>query len=338
MNNIFDFTKSDLSKLFDKKYQAAQVFNWLYKKREFNFEKYSNVSKKLKEHLKNNFFISSLEVIKKEVDKDVVKILFKLEDKSLIETVLMKHSYGNSICISTQVGCNMGCLFCESGKLKKQRDLTTAEMILQILLMEEITKTKIKSVVIMGIGEPFDNYENLVKFLKIINDKDGLDIGSRKITVSTSGIVPKIKEFAKLGLQVNLAISLHSPFDEIRSSIMPINKVYNLSQLVESLKEYQALTNRRITIEYVMLNMINDSKKDAMKLVNLLKGLNVYVNLIPYNSTSGVYKASSKETIKEFYQILKENLIDTTIRKEMGSNINAACGQLRSKNENILPN
>ena len=244
----------------------------------------------------------------------------------------MQHDYGKSVCVSSQVGCNMGCRFCESGRLKKVRNLQTYEMVEQILLIEEDIKESITSVVIMGIGEPFDNYDNVINFIRIINDQKGISIGARHITVSTSGLVPKIKEFMNLDLQVNLAISLHAPNNELRSKIMPINNAYNLDILMDTIKEYTKKTSRRVTIEYVMLDSVNDSEDNALELANLLKGLNAYVNLIPYNETNHLeFKRSSKNRIMKFYDTLKKNGINVTIRKEFGRNISAACGQLRSK-------
>ena len=246
----------------------------------------------------------------------------------------MLHDYGPSICISSQVGCNMGCKFCESGRRKKVRDLKASEMIEQILKVEEDIKMKITHVVIMGIGEPFDNYENITKFIKIINDAKGLAIGSRHITISTSGIVPKIREFAHFPYQVNLAVSLHAPNNEIRNKIMPINKAYPIEELIDALKYYYKNTNRRITFEYILLDGINDRECDARELCKLVRGLNCYVNLIPYNETNNIeYKRSKNDKIKKFYDIIKENGINVTKRREFGGNISAACGQLRSKKE-----
>ena len=248
----------------------------------------------------------------------------------------MFHDYGVSICISSQVGCNMGCKFCESGRRKKVRNLTPGEMTEQILKVEDDIKLRITHVVIMGIGEPFDNYENVTKFISIINEAKSLAIGSRHITVSTSGIVPKIKEFASFPKEVNLAVSLHAPTNEIRNKIMPINKAYPIEEVMDALKYYYTKTKRRITFEYIMLDGINDSETDAKNLCKLLKGLNCYVNLIPYNETENIeYKRSNDEKIKKFYDIIKKSGITVTKRREFGGNISAACGQLRSKKEEI---
>ena len=273
--------------------------------------------------------MNHLEIVAKQEDKDVKKYLFELHDKNKIEAVLMRHDYGLSLCVSSQVGCNMSCSFCESGRLKKIRNLEAYEMVLQLLMIEEETNERITHLVVMGIGEPFDNYDNLMNFIDIINEPKGIALGSRHITVSTCGIVPKIKEFANNGKQINLAVSLHAPNDELRSKIMPINKVYPLNELIKTLKEYISKTNRRVTFEYILLKNVNDSKENALELSELLKGMNCYVNLIPYNETSHIeYKRSDR--VMEFYDILKKNKINVTVRKEFGSKVSAACGQLRA--------
>lgn len=320
-----------------KKYNSIQIYEWLYKKRIKKFSEITNIKKETIASLDKDFKINDLKILKKETTKDVYKYLFELEDKNIIETVLMKQSYGNSICISTQIGCNIGCQFCESGKLKKIRDLEPSEMVLQILKIEEDLKIRISHVVLMGIGEPFDNYNNVMKFIKIINHPKGINIGARHITISTSGLVPKIKQFAQENIQVNLALSLHAPNNELRNKLMPINKVYPIERLMESLKYYFKKTNRRITIEYIMLRDLNDTLECALELSILLKELNCYVNLIPYNATSSsTYKKSLKSQILSFYNILKRNDINVTIRKEFGTKLNAACGQLRAKHKEEL--
>lgn len=338
MKNIYGVTLLDLEEYFisknDKKFKAAQIFDWIYKKRVKSFDDMSNVSKKTIEDIKNDYYIDCLKIEKKLTDVDVSKYLFKLKDSEYVEAVLMYHDYGTSICISTQVGCNMGCKFCESGRLKKVRNLEVNEMVEQILSVEDDIKSRITHVVLMGIGEPFDNYDNVIKFIDIINSPKGIDLGSRHITVSTCGIVPKIREFANYPKQVNLAISLHAPNNKIRDSIMNINKVYKISDIIDSVKYYISKTNRRVTFEYIMLKDVNDSVDNAKELSCLLKGLNAYVNLIPYNETSHIeYKKSSNDKILEFYDTLKKNNISVTIRREFGSKVNAACGQLRSKKE-----
>ena len=334
--HILDISKENLEKYFEdigeKKFKATQVFEWLYQKKVYDVDSFSNLKKEVRDRLLNDFSWDKISIIKKEEDSLTKKYLFKLVDNNHVEAVLMYHDYGISICISSQVGCNMGCKFCESGRLKKVRNLNTYEMVMQILLAEEDIKERISSVVIMGIGEPLDNYDNVINFIKIINDAKGLAIGARHITLSTCGIVPKIYELAKFPLQVNLALSLHAPSDEIRNTIMPVNKAYSISQVLTAIKDYIAQTNRRVTIEYVMLKEVNDSQACAIMLSSLLKGLNVYVNLIPYNETNNInFKKSDKQTILSFYDELKKHNINVTIRKEFGSKISAACGQLRSK-------
>ena len=318
----------------EKKFHATQIIDWLYVKRVSSFNEMTNLSKDLIGKLESNFYFDKLEIIKKQEDKDVSKFLFKLSDNNLIEAVLMNHDYGNSLCVSSQVGCNMGCKFCESGRLKKVRNLETSEMVQQILMVEKEIKKRISHVVVMGIGEPFDNFDNLVAFIEIINLQKGINLGSRHITVSTCGIIPKIYEFSKLPYQVNLAISLHAPTNEIRDKIMPINKVYKLDDLIKAIKDYLKVSNRRITFEYIMLDGINDSKECAKKLADLIRGMNAYVNLIPYNETENIsFKRTEKKKILEFYDILKKEKINVTIRREFGGNIDAACGQLRAKSE-----
>ncbi len=340
MINIFGLTIEELEEYFlsigEKKFKAVQLYSWIYGKRVLSFDEMSDMKKTVIERLKSDFSFDQLKLIKVERDTEVNKYLFELYDGSLVESVLMRHDYGTSICVSSQVGCNMGCKFCESGRLKKVRDLNSYEMVLQILEVEKDIKEPITHVVIMGIGEPFDNYKNVTNFIKIINHPKGLAIGSRHITVSTSGIVPKILEFADFPYQVNLAVSLHAPNDKIRDEIMPINKAYKIKDIIDALKVYYKKTNRRITFEYIMLDNINDHDEDAIELCKLLKGLNCYVNLIPYNETNNIqYKRSKNDRILKFYDIIKKNNIGVTIRREFGSNISAACGQLRSKKESI---
>ena len=338
MENVYNLTLQDWEEYFinkgEKKFKGSQVFDWLYRKRVTSFDEMTNIKKDILDMLKKDFTFKTLSISKVERDTDVNKYLFRLKDDEKVEAVLMNHLYGNSLCISTQVGCNMGCKFCESGRLKKVRNLETHEMIEQILLVEEECGKRISHVVIMGIGEPFDNYDNLIKFIEIINNPKGIELGSRHITVSTCGVVPKIKEFMKLPYQVNLAISLHAPNDEIRNTIMPINKAYPIPVLINTLKEYIQKTNRRVTFEYILLDQVNDTSECARELANLVKGMNCYINLIPYNETNNIsYKRTKSENITNFYDILKKNKINVTIRREYGSKISAACGQLRSKKE-----
>lgn len=335
MNNVYSYTRDELVDYFlsigEKKFKADQLFDWLYKKRCNNFDEMINLNKNVISHLKNDMCINSITILKKETGENVIKYLFSLFDGEKIEAVLMFHDYGISLCISTQVGCNMTCAFCESGRLKKRRNLMVCEMVLQILKIEDDINKRISHIVLMGIGEPFDNYDNVMKFIKIVNDSKGIDIGARHITISTCGIVPKIKEFAKENTQVNLAISLHAPNNALRDKIMPINKVYNLDMLIPAIKEYISVTNRRVTFEYIMLKDVNDTPECALELAKLIKGMNAYVNLIPYNETENIsFKRSENVKIMEFYDILKKSNINVTIRKEFGGLLSAACGQLRS--------
>ena len=255
MENIYNLTKEDLESYLininDKKFRSTQIYDWLYVKRVKSFDEMTNLSKTLISKLKKDFKCNHLEIVKEEKDKDVSKYLFKLYDGNYVETVLMEHNYGLSLCVSSEVGCNMGCIFCESGRLKKVRNLYAYEIVLQILMIEERIKRRISHIVVMGIGEPFDNYDNIMKFVKIINDPKGLAIGSRHITISTCGVVPKIYEFSKEPFQVNLAISLHAPTNELRTKIMPINKAYNIETLIKAVKDYITITNRRVTFEYI---------------------------------------------------------------------------------------
>ena len=335
MRSIYDISFADLEEFFVnngyKKFKAKQVYDWLYKKRVKSFSEMHNISKSVIELLNNNFYFSDIKILTKKEDTDVKKYLFGLSDNNKVEAVLMYHDYGNSLCISTQVGCNMGCAFCESGRLKKVRNLESFEMVMQILKIEEDINDRITHVVLMGIGEPFDNYDNVINFIDIINDNNGIALGSRHITVSTCGIVPKIREFTKYDKQVNLAISLHAPNNDIRNKIMNINKAYKIEELIDSIKDYIKVTNRRVTFEYIMLKGVNDTRECAIELSRLLKGINCYVNIIPYNETSHIeFKKSSKSSILEFYDILKKNNISVTIRREFGSKVSAACGQLRA--------
>ena len=338
MNSIYGMTLKKLEDYFinigEKKFKANQVYEWLYKKRVKTFDEFKNVKKDTLDEMRNDFIFTDIKLIDKKSDIDVSKYLFELEDNNKIEAVLMNHDYGKSLCVSTQVGCNMGCKFCESGRLKKVRNLKTNEMVEQILKIEELENIRISHVVLMGIGEPFDNYDNVIDFIDIINEGKGIDIGARHITVSTCGLVPKIEEFMNHGKQVNLAISLHAPNNELRDKLMPINRAYKLEELMKVLKKYINLTNRRVTFEYILLDGVNDKVENAIELVKLVKGMNCYINLIPYNETSHIeFKRAKQENILAFYDTLKKNKINVTIRREFGRKVMAACGQLRSNYE-----
>ncbi len=347
MESLYNYSLENLSKemveLGQKSFRATQIYGWLYQKRVKDIDSMSDVSLAFREVLKEKYTMNLPTIIRKQVSYDgTVKLLLEFEDKMSVETVLMRYDYGNAVCVSSQVGCNMGCKFCASGLIKKQRDLKASEMVAQIMkiqeyLDEEGKGERVSHVVIMGSGEPFDNYDNVMNFIKIINDQKGLAIGARHITVSTSGIPDKIVKYSKEGIQVNLAISLHASNNETRNKIMPVNKAYPLEKLFEAIKEYESNSNRRVTIEYILLKGLNDSLKNASELASLLKGTFAYVNLIPYNEVSeNEFKRSDKESVRAFYEELKRIGVNVTIRKEFGSDIDAACGQLRAKKEGII--
>jgi len=314
-----------------KKFHAKQIFQWTHKGIK-DIDGMTNLSKELRNQLKEIAYINRLEIVKKLVSNidGTVKYLFKLIDGSVIESVLMKYQHGYSVCISSQVGCRMGCRFCASTGIGFVRNLAPGEILDQIISIQTDVKQRIGNVVIMGIGEPLDNYDNVVKFLRLVNHKDGLNIGARHILVSTCGLVPKILELSKENIPVTLSISLHAPNDSIRDKIMPVNKRYSIDKLIEACKIYTETTNRRITFEYALIEGVNDSKDNALELAGLLKGMLCHVNLIPVNTVDGAgFRRSSKETIAKFKDILEKYGIETTVRRELGSDINAACGQLR---------
>ena len=361
MENIYNLSQKDLEQYFlsigDKKFRAVQILEWLYRKKVTSFDEMTNTvwvgktnysiknflalaelvnAKKAIEALKENFCFEMLTLKTKAVSSDgTTKYLFELKDGNLIETVLMRHNYGNSVCVTSEVGCNMGCSFCASGELGCVRKLNLAEMVLQVLYVDnELNNVgeRVSNIVVMGIGEPFDNYETLLKFLETVNFAKGLEIGARHITVSTSGIVPKIYEFAEFPLQINLAISLHAPTNELRSRIMKINKVYPIEEVIKAVRYYLEKTNRRITFEYILLKGVNDSYEDAMNLVKLVRDINCYINLIPYNEViTNPYKATPHEDCEKFFEILSKNGVNATLRMEHGNDVAAACGQLRAQ-------
>jgi len=340
MKNIYNETLDSLKTYLEeqgfKAFNARQIFEWIYKKKVTNFDDMSNLSKTLRQHLKTYFRVGSLTLSTKQVASDgTTKFLFELDDNHLIEAVLMYHDYGNSLCVTTQVGCNIGCSFCASGLQKRIRNLKVAEIVMQLIEVEALENLKISHVVLMGTGEPFDNYDNTMKFIDVINSPYGLEIGARHITVSTSGIVPKIYTFAEEPKQVNLAISLHAPNNQTRTRLMKINEVYPINELIQAVKFYIDKTNRRVTFEYILLEGENDSLDDANQLSDLLRGLNCYVNLIRYNAVSEFdYKGSNEKRANAFYNQLTKRGIQATLRREKGADIDAACGQLRSKEMN----
>lgn len=325
----------------EQRFRAEQIFDWLYKKRVSSFSEMSNIGKSLIALLEEHFYIHSLEEqVKQESVDGTVKFLFKLSDGHLIETVLMSFNYGYSVCVTTQVGCNIGCTFCASGILRKSRDLTTGEIVEQIMKVQYYldareTKDRVSHIVVMGIGEPLDNFDNVMDFIRVVNDDEGLNIGARHITVSTSGLAHKIYDFADTMTQVNLAISIHAPNDELRTSIMKINRAFPLEKLMAAIKYYLKKTNRRITYEYIMLKDVNDRRKEALELADLLADHRhlAYVNLIPYNKVAEhiQYERSDTKTIQAFEETLRSRGITCGVRWEQGADIDAACGQLRSK-------
>lgn len=338
MQSLYDFTYEqmrDLAESFGwKKFRGHQIFQWLYRERVTDFDAMTNLSKDTREILKAHYSIDPLRLVRKQVSHDgTTKFLFATEDGSLLESVMMVFDYGKSVCVSSQVGCNMGCAFCASGITKKKRDLTSGEMVAQVLkIQRELDKTndRLSHIVVMGTGEPFDNYENLMTFLETVNHDRGLGIGSRHITVSTCGIVPRIYDFSKAHTQYNLAISLHAPNQALRQELMPVSKAYPLDELMEAIRFYGQENNRRLTFEYILLKGVNDQPEHARQLAKLLKGLNAYVNLIPYNSVDEKqFKSVKHDEAMVFYDLLMKNHVRATIRKEHGQDIDAACGQLR---------
>jgi 23S rRNA (adenine2503-C2)-methyltransferase len=341
MKLLYDYSLTALSEYFSahnqKPFRAKQVFSWLYQKQISSFDEMSDISKDVRSNLEDTFTIDWLTIKEKQVSKDgTIKYLFALPDGHTIESVLMLHDYGKSLCVTSQVGCNMKCTFCASGLLQCQRNLSAGEMVAQIMKVQADTKERISHVVVMGTGEPFDNYDNVMAFVRIINHPNGLAIGARHITISTCGLVDKILAYKEEGLQTNLAISLHASNDTIRNELMPINKRYPMDMLREAIKEYIETTNRRVTFEYVMLKDINDNIIHARQLSHYCKGLNAYVNLIPYNPVDEHgYLSSDNETIEIFKNELLRLHTNVTIRREHGSDIAGACGQLRAKRSGV---
>lgn len=319
-----------------KKYRATQLFTWIYEKKAKSFDEMSDVSKTFREELKRDFCLSLPKIHTKQESKDgTIKLLLELEDGSRVETALMPYRYGNAVCVSSQIGCNMGCAFCASGLLKKKRNLEVHEMVGQVLVMNSLLEEKnarVSHIVVMGTGEPFDNYDNVIDFIRIVNHPKALAIGARHISVSTCGLIPGIMKYANEGLQSNLAISLHAPNDEIRNKIMPISKAYKMEDLMEAVKYYEKTAGRRVTFEYIMLKDVNDTLECAKQLVKLIKGTLAYVNLIPYNAVDEhSFKRSDDEQVHKFFSYLMKHGVNATVRKEFGNDIDAACGQLRAK-------
>ena len=331
-----DEIKNWLKENDEKPFRAEQVFDWLYKKRATSFEEMSNLSKSLRDKLEEHFVLTTMKTIIQQTSSDgTIKFLFELQDGVSIETVLMRHEYGNSVCVTTQVGCRIGCTFCASTLGGLKRNLEAGEIVAQVVKVQQAldeTDERVSSIVIMGIGEPFDNYDNMLSFLKTVNHEKGLNIGARHITVSTSGIIPKIYQFADENMQINFAISLHAPNSELRSRLMPINRAYKLPDLMDSVRYYVNKTGRRISFEYGLFGGVNDQVEHAEELASLVKGLKCHINLIPVNYVpERDYVRTPKSQIFKFERTLRDLGVNVTIRREQGHDIEAACGQLRAK-------
>ena len=340
MKNIKDYNldslKEEMKLLGEKPFRAEQIFKWLYQDKVSSFDEMLNLSLDLREKLKQYYTICNFEIIRKQESSDgTKKYLFDVLDGNAIETVLMSYHHGYSVCVSTQIGCKMGCKFCASTGIKFIRSLSSGEIVEQIIKIEQGTGVRVSNVVFMGIGEPLDNYENVVNAIRILNNPKGINIGARHISVSTSGLVPMIYKLAEENIQCTLSISLHATTDEKRSSMMPVNKRYNIEELLQACKDYIKVTNRRISFEYALAKDNNDNLEDAARLVKLLKGMNCHVNLIPINKIeNGKFDKSTNENIMKFRDYLNDHGIVATIRRELGADIDAACGQLRRKNLN----
>ena len=342
MQTIYDLPLSKMEEMLkahgQKPYRAKQLYNWLYRKRAASFEEMSDLPASLIEALSQEYLLMPVKLLDKQVARDrTAKYLFELEDGATIETVLMHFNFGKSVCVSSQVGCNMGCAFCASGLLKKQRDLTAGEIVGQIMYIQkelDAEGERVDNIVVMGTGEPFDNYENVMDFCAVVNSDHGLSIGARHITISTCGIVPRIYEFAQGHYQYNLAVSLHAPNDELRRSLMPVDRAYPLDELMKALKTYSEDNHRRLTFEYILLKGVNDSDEDAKQLADLIRGMNAYVNLIPYNEVDeNGYKTTDERRALHFYDVIMKNGVKATLRSRHGDDIDAACGQLRARHE-----
>jgi 23S rRNA (adenine2503-C2)-methyltransferase len=335
--NIKDFTLEELESYIVKnklpKFRAGQIFEWIYKDVE-SFEQMTNLPKDLINRLNQDLYIGRAEIEVKLVSKidNTRKYLLKMEDGNAVECVLMEYSHGKTICISTQVGCRMNCAFCASAIGGLTRHMTSGEMLEEVMAVSRDIGDRISNIVLMGTGEPFDNYEEVIKFLRTVNNQKGMNLGQRHITISTSGLVPKIIEFAEEELQCTLAISLHAADNPTRNTLMPINKKYKIEELIEACRYYIKKTNRRITFEYALIKDINDNEESAYKLSRLLRGILCHVNLIPINKVEEkVFEKANKTVIDKFKNILESNGIEVTVRRELGSDINAACGQLRQQ-------
>ena len=333
--DILSLTLEELESILvqngEKKFRAKQIFQWLHVKRVFDFEKMTDISVQLRQQLDKIFCINGLFVQKRleSAIDNTVKYLYRLSDGNFVETVLMEYSYGHSICVSTQVGCKMGCRFCASAIAGFVRSLTPSEILMQIYETERNAGVKVSGIVLMGIGEPLDNYDNVLKFLRVLSHKDGNDMSLRHVSLSTCGIVPKIYELAELKLQLTLCISLHSADNNRRSEIMPVNRTYNIDELIKACRYYIDMTGRRITFEYAVIDGVNSSDADADRLAALLRGINCHVNLIPVNKVKERSYSTARSGVADFAKRLGKRGINATVRRTLGSDIEAACGQLR---------
>lgn len=342
MQTIYDLNLKMLEEVLaeygQKPYRAKQIYHWLYQKRCSSLDEMSDLPAALIDRLKENYCLDPLKELTRQVAKDgTTKYLFAMQDGSSVEAVLMHFHFGDSLCVSSQIGCNMGCSFCASGLLKKQRDLTAGEMAAEVMYVQkelDAVQGRVDNIVIMGTGEPFDNYDNVMRFCEIVNSDHGLAIGARHITISTCGIVPAINAFAKGHYQYNLAVSLHAPNDELRVKLMPVDHAYPLNRLMDALKKYSEDNHRRLTFEYILLHDVNDTDEHAVQLADLIRGMNAYVNLIPYNEVdeNGYHTTNEKKAL-HFYDILMKHGVKATLRSKHGEDIDAACGQLRAKHE-----
>lgn len=330
--NIFELTDL-LSGLGEPSYRAKQVFAWLQSGAD-SFDEMTNIPKSLCSKLNEISYIACAKITKRFVSEldGTVKYLFELYDGEYIESVLMQYEHGYSLCISTQVGCNMGCKFCASGLFGKTRDLTASEMISQITAAQKDNNIRISNIVMMGMGEPLDNFDNCAKFLHLVSDKDGLNIGLRHISLSTCGVVSGILRLAGLRLPITLSVSLHAPFDSIRDTIMPVNRRWNISELIDACRAYQTATTRRISFEYALISGVNDSKVCADELARITKGIMCHINLIPANPVSeNNFRKPDISKVQEFKKLLISRGLNATVRRTLGADINASCGQLRKK-------
>ena len=335
--NIKDYNLDELKNLMielgEKPYRAEQIFKWIFIENVTSFDDMTNLSLELRQKLKDNFDLHIFKILQKQESKDgTKKYLFDVLDGNAIESVLMEYKHGYTICVSSQIGCKMGCKFCASTGVKFARSLTSGEIVEQLLAIQRDQNIKISNLVFMGIGEPLDNYDNVVNAIHILNNQKGINMGARHISISTSGLVPKIYRLADENMQCTLSISLHSANDKKRSEMMPVNNTYNIEELMKACRYYIEKTNKRISFEYALAKDNNDNLGDAKELVKLLKGMLCHVNLIPINKIeNGNYSKSTNENILKFRDYLNEKGIVATIRRELGSDIDAACGQLRKK-------